>query len=495
MNSSKHNEGTNMKTTTFLFKVLCMALTAVLLLPAMSCAKTPDNGDNTTPEDTTAADTTQVPETTIADTTEAPDAIFADAAACRAATESVENIELMLGMWVTPRPHLMTTQEDADARFAEIKEAGINMVYSFGESGDAALMDRMLKAAEKNGVKVMIELGRVADASTIEANLALVNQTKDYPAVLGYNMYDEPNVSVYALLGQQYAKIREIVSDDMLVMCNLFPNYAKDSQLGISSGKDGMTTYQVYLDRFMSEVKSDILSFDHYPFSASDTQDQNKIKQMLKNFSDIALCAQKYDVPAWGFVQNSSWDGMRIPNDDELRWLSHFHLIFGLDSYSYFLYAQPYNFVSNEGVFEGMLTYDGERTEIYDRVKANNESLAGMKGRYLAYDFKGFNVSKMSSGYKSSISKELYLENFGPLVGVDGTHNVLVGCFENEETVAYYVMNFNYRFENTAILDFGEGADFTVWGADGVQSMGTAKKLEINLLPGEGKFIEMKKYN
>ena len=144
-----------MKTSTFLFKALCMALTAVLLLPAMSCAKTPDNGDDTTPEDTTAADTTQVPETTIADTTEAPDAIFADAEACRAATESVENIELMLGMWVTPRPHLMTTQEDADARFAEIKESGINMVYSFGESNDAALLDRMLKVAEKNGVKVI----------------------------------------------------------------------------------------------------------------------------------------------------------------------------------------------------------------------------------------------------------------------------------------------------------------------------------------------------
>lgn len=480
-----------MKTSTFLFKTLCMALTAVLLLPAMSCAKTPDSGADTTPENTT----TQAPETTVADTTQEPDAVFADDAACKAATESVQPIELMLGMWVTPRPHLMTTQEDADARFAEIKESGINMVYSFGESNDAALLDRMLKAADKNGVSVMIELWRVVDASTIEANLALVEQTKNYPAVLGYNMYDEPNASIYPLLGQQYAKIREIVDEDKLVMCNLFPNYAKASQLGISSGKDGMTAYQVYLDRFMSEVKSDVLSFDHYPFKASDTQDQNKVKEMLKNFSDIALCAEKYNVPSWGFVQNSSWSGMRIPNDDELRWLSHFHLIFGLDSYSYFLYSQPYNVESSEGFFEGMLTYDGERTEIYDRVKANNKALEGMKGRYLAYDFKGFNISKMSSGYKSSIAEQLRLEDFGPLTGVDGTHNVLVGCFENEDCVAYYVMNFNYHFENTAILDFGDGTDFTVWGSGGVESMGNAKKLEIDLLPGEGKFIEMKKYN
>lgn len=475
------------------FKALTLTLAAFVVLPILACAKVPNDGISS--DTTTSGGGTTVADTTDAQTTAEPESAFASAETRLEATESVEPIDLMLGMWVTPRPHLMRTQEDADARFAEIKKSGINMVYSFGESSDAALMDRMLKAAEKNGVSVMIELWRVADASTIEANLTLVKQTMGYGSVIGYNMYDEPNANIYGLLGEQYRRIRETVGEDKLIMCNLFPNYAKDSQLGISSGKDGMTAYQVYIDRFMSEVRSDVLSFDYYPFKASSNDDQGKIRDMLINFSDIALCAQKYDVPAWGFVQNSSWSGTRIPNDNELRWLSHFHLIFGLQSYSYFLYSQPSDVAGGEGIFEGMLTYGGERTEIYDRVKANNEALSGLRGRFLDYTLKGFNVDKMSSYYERYIAEQLKLESFGTLVSVESKYGLLVGCFENEEGVAYYVMNFNYHLDNTATLNFSESADVTVWGADGIEQMGNTPTLELQLLPGEGKFVEMKIYN
>ena len=39
----------------------------------------------------------------------------------------------------------------------------------------------------------------------------------------------------------------------------------------------------------------------------------------------------------------------------------HFHLIFGLKSFSYFLYCQPDDKPGVEGVFEGMITYNGEK--------------------------------------------------------------------------------------------------------------------------------------
>lgn len=94
--------------------------------------------------------------------------IFFDKEACREASENVENIELTVGMWVAPRAHLMKTQEEADRRFAEIKEAGINMYYSFYEDTDDAWLDRMLKAAEKNDIDVLISLERVAALSDID---------------------------------------------------------------------------------------------------------------------------------------------------------------------------------------------------------------------------------------------------------------------------------------------------------------------------------------
>ncbi|MBQ7321177.1 MAG: beta-galactosidase [Clostridia bacterium] len=471
-------------------RAFCFGIASLLTLPLLACGKeTP-----AVTETTTAATATE----TTTETTAATEAVYgwtADPETMLAATESVPVIEPMLGCWVTPRPHLMTTQADADARYAELRESGINMVYSFGDTGDPAHMDRMLRAAEKNGVRVMIELNRITDAAGIDANLELVRRSESYPAVIGYNMYDEPNAALYPLLGEQLVRIREMVGEEKLIMCNLFPNYANATQLGISSEKDGLTPYQQYVDRFMSEVKSDILSFDFYPFHTDTGKDTDKIKAMLVNFSDVALCAKKYGVPYWGFVQNSSWSGTRVPNENELRFLTHFHMIFGLDSYSYFLYSQPSNVSGGEGIFKGMLTYDGERTEIYDRVKANNEALAGLRGRYLDYELKGFLTAKLSKGYTASIAEELKLDSFGPLCGIESQYNLLIGCFENEAgEQAYYVMNFVYGLDGNVTLDFGDGAEFTLWGSEGIEQMGDQKTVTFDLLPGEGKFLEMKTY-
>lgn len=473
-------------------RLLCLMMSVLLLCPTVSCAK-----EDTDMTDTTTARTDTA--TTTAASTAAPPAEpgrLADEATCRAATERVPAIENLIGCWVPPLPHLMTTQEQADARYAELRACGINMVYSFGgEIQNAAHRERMLNAAEKNGVAVLVELNRLTDESGIEANLDIVRATMHHPAVIGYNMYDEPNTALYPALGEQLRRIREIVGEDKLIMCNLFPNYANATQLGIAGEKDGMTAYQQYIEQFMQTVDSDILSFDYYPFMADSGKDADKIKSMLQNFSDIALCAQKYDVPCWGFVQNSSWSGTRVPSEGELRFLSHFHMMFGLQSYSHFLYCQPYNVATGEGMFRGALTYDGEQTEIYDRIKQINTELAGMRGRYLDYSLRGFLTANLSKGYAACIDDALRLESFGPLTTADCDYNLLIACFENEAgEQAYYVLNFLYLIGSTATLQLGESAPFTVWGADGIEQMGEQSSVTVDLLPGEGKFIEIKTY-
>ena len=479
-----------MKFCNILRRAALTVLTAVLMIPTLSCAKE----NPTMTAETTAQISTTAAETATEAVTEAY-GWLAEAQAMLTATESVEVIEHMLGCWVTPRPHMMIDQEQADARYAEVAESGIDMVYSFGDTSDGVLMDRVLRAAEKNGIRVMIELGRITDESGIAANLELVKATMDYPAVLGYNMYDEPNAAIFPILGKQLEQIRAIVGESRLIMCNLFPNYANATQLGISGEKDGMTPYAQYLDRFMSEVGSDVLSFDFYPFATDTGKDTDKIKSMLINFSDIALCAKKYGVPTWGFAQNSSWSGMRVPNDGELRFIAHFHNIFGLESYSYFLYCQPYDIDAGEGMFKGMIDYDGNRTEVYDRVKRINEEQDGLRGRYLDYTLKGFLTTNLSKGYTASIADDLKLDTFGALRTSESKYNLLIGCFENEAgEQAYYIMNFVYGLDNTVTLDLGDGAAFTLWGQNGIEAMGEQKTLTIDLRPGEGKFLEMKTY-
>ncbi len=479
----------------YLKKAIYLGLTAALLLPLGACGNAADTTE------TTASTTTETATATEATATQTelpagwtPASWVAEPEEMLAATKSVPVIKQSFGTWVTPRAHLMTTQEDADARYAELAESGINMIYSFDQMGDPALLDRALRAAEQAGVSVMVDLHRVVDESTIAVNLEIVRSTKDYPAVLGYNMYDEPNAAVFDLMGQELVAIREIVGQDKLIMCNLFPNYATDAQLGTVATAD-KTAYQNYIEGFMNKVGPDVLSFDYYPFTRLMDKDSDKIKGMFKNFSDIALYGKQYDVPTWGFVQNSSWSGTRIPNDGELRFLSHFHLMFGLESYSYFLYAQPSPAEGVEGIFQGMLTYDGERTDIYDRVKANNEALRGLRGRYLDYELVGFLTDELSRGYAASLADELKLESFGPLTAADTDRNLLIGCFENDKgEKAYYALNMVYAYDASVTLEFRESTAFSLWGSQGIEQMGSLQAVTFDLLPGEGKFIEMKTY-
>ncbi len=458
----------------FLKSVLCIALTACMLLPLVSCA----SGGQT--QATTQSPSIDRPQ----DTT-----WTADEAAMRKAEGLAPSHELMIGAWVTPRPHYTATQEEADAQYALMKEAGINMAYSFGDTGDRAHLDRILNAAYKNGVSIIIDLSPTVFESNISANLETVLFTKDYPAVIGYHMQDEPNATTFEVLGLEYDAIREIVGDDKIILCNLYPNYAKPAQIGISAA-DGLTAYQNYLDKCMRLTHSDILSFDYYPYKLNSTRTPG----FLENLSDVALCGKKYQAPTWGFIQSAKWEGMRLPHEGELRLNSHLCLAFGLDSFSCFVYAQPAPDGTDKNYF-GPIDYEGNKTEVYPLIQQNNLALAGMQGRYLEYELEGICVSNLKNTYVTRIPEALTLEKVGSLSKTDSSQNVLISYFKNEAGEdAYYLVNMDYNKSNTVTLHLDQVSDYTLWGADGIEQMGGQKTISFDLLPGEGKFLEMKTF-
>lgn len=56
---------------------------------------------------------------------------------------------------------LTPTQEEADKRYAEIKEAGMVMAYSIHvDPNNMDMLMRSLDAAEKNGIKMLVYLMR-----------------------------------------------------------------------------------------------------------------------------------------------------------------------------------------------------------------------------------------------------------------------------------------------------------------------------------------------
>lgn len=401
--------------------------------------------------------------------------------------EETEDTPVLLGVWVPPLYRLTQTDEEADMRYRELKELGVNMTYTHHPVHEVYNVNQLLRsldAAHKHGIKVMVIL------RPGQLGLSMVEKTKDHPAVMGYNLVDEPGFGSFAQLAKLRDKIKEMADEDKIIMCNLFPNYAPDNFLG-TTPTDGKSSYEVYVEKYMDMVRPDVLSFDHYPFLADKTHDSQKIQLMLENFSIIRLYGEKYNVDTWGFVQNSSWQGTRLPNDDELRFIVHFHLIFGLKSYSYFLYCQPSADPGVEGVFEGMITYEGEKTEVYHRVQKQNQDINAMKGVFMKYDHKVFLTHNMPEEYVASINESLRVEKYKGIEKIESDGSLLIGCFEKDGRTGYYVMNFNYEKGVKATIKLDDKYEFRVWGANGLEQLKNGSKVELDLLPGEGRFVEI----
>jgi hypothetical protein len=401
--------------------------------------------------------------------------------------DNTEETELLLGLWVPPIYLLTPTQEEAEKRYAEIKEAGMVMAYSIHvDPNNMDMLMRSLDAAEKNGIKMLVYLMRYNN----EKNLEIVEATKNHPAVLGYNLFDEPEYSEFDNIAQLRDEIKKIVPEDKIIMCNMFPNYATDSVFGPNPNLYE-SNYNNYLDTYMQKVRPDVLSFDYYPFMKDPKADPDWIAGMLTNLSDIRNIGKKYGVDTWGFVQNSGWSYTRVPNANELRFICHLHLIFGLKSYSYFLYCQPNDKPGTAGIFEGMLTFHGEKTDIYYRVKKQNKDLKKMKGVFLNYDHVGFVTHNMTKKHTDAIAKDLRYDKYKELEKIKSKGSILVGIFEKDGKTGLYVMNFDYKKNNKVTLELDSKTEFKVWGDDGLEQMKKADSIKLKLDPGEGKFIEL----
>ena len=434
-----------------------------------------------------------------------PEIWQADESLMAAATAAAGKNELLIGCWIPPRPAQMKTQEDADARMAELAASGINCVSTHNSDlSSLKFIDRLCVAAAKYDVKVIIELGRDLSKSGIRTNLRYVEKTKDYEAVIGYNLFDEPLAYMAPDLAAEYEAVREVVGDSKIVMINMLPNYGPKDTMAPET-PEGLTWYQSYLEYFAGD-STDALSFDFYPFSANPARDAGSIAAMMENLSDIAVIAKKHELPTWGFVQNSSWNGMREPDDRELAFLCHLHLIFGLESYSYFLYAETSN--GAEGSFSAMLTYDSKLTDMYYRVQKNNADLKNAGYRFLSYSLKGFLTGGISGYFANRVDAGLKLEGDNDLASFEAERDTLIGVFEGRsegDNIArgyatdnankgYYLLNFDSENADKVTLKFGTVTPYTVWGPGGIEAMGAGTELTVELAAYDGRFIELRTF-
>ncbi len=127
-----------------------------------------------------------------------------------------------------------------------------------------------------------------------------VEQSGDSDAILGYYIMDEPSATYFPALGKAVAAVRRH-APGKLAYINLFPNYATVGAPDTS--QLGTPTYTEYLERFVDEVKPQVISYDNYMTQVSmDMTDPRPTALYYTNLLEIRRVAFQNDLPFWNIV-------------------------------------------------------------------------------------------------------------------------------------------------------------------------------------------------
>ena len=246
-------------------------------------------------------------------------------------------------------------------RFGELAETGINQSLTFYSSADAAM--KALDMAEKANVKVIVACPELETETE-----KTVRRFMNHPALAGYYLRDEPDVSLFQKLSAWVRKI-EAVDSTHYCYINLFPNFVSPNSLGTPE-------YSDYVTRFLEEVPVRYLSFDNYPIVGK------KLRPLwYQNLEIIANSSRQFNLPFRAFALTTAHSKYPIPGLAELRLQVFSNLAYGAQGIQYFTYWTP---PPVEWDFHhGPINAEGQRTSTYELIRTMNAEINALSGVFL----------------------------------------------------------------------------------------------------------------
>jgi hypothetical protein len=167
----------------------------------------------------------------------------------------------------------------------------------------------------------------------------MVKAAGSSPAVMGYFIMDEPGAKDFPALGRAVAAVKQY-APGKLAYINLLPDYATigatdKSQLGTSN-------YTEYLERFVSEVKPQLLSYDNYRVLISnEMKDPGKAASYYRNLLEVRRVALAHQLPYLNIESaNQNRPYTPIPAPANLAFQAYTTLAAGYRGVTWFTYFQ-----------------------------------------------------------------------------------------------------------------------------------------------------------
>ncbi|MFQ6097411.1 MAG: hypothetical protein ACE5O2_06735 [Armatimonadota bacterium] len=213
-----------------------------------------------------------------------------------------------------------------------------------------------LPLCEKQGLKALVfgtadrgPLGRgewkkLSDEDIVSFVREMVQDAGDSQAILGYYLMDEPGATWFPRLAVAVDAVKKF-APGKLAYINLFPGYAT---IGAPDTSQLETpTYEEYLERFVAEVKPQVISYDDYMVQYSmDLSNSGPAAQYFRDLLTVRRVAQKHDLPFWNIVSsNQIRSHTTIPSPANLQFQAYTTLAAGGRGVTWYTYnARGYGY-------------------------------------------------------------------------------------------------------------------------------------------------------
>lgn len=194
-----------------------------------------------------------------------------------------------------------------------------------------------------------------------------VARSHDSPAVVGYFITDEPNARDFPALAKAVEEVKRY-APGKLAYINLLPDYGT---LGSPDGSQlGTASYAEYLDRYIAEVKPQLLSYDNYRVLASnDLKKPAAAASYFTNLLAVRERALKHGLPFWNIVSsNQIRPHTPVPSPANLLFQAYTSLAAGANGVTWYkYYSSSYRY--------GPIDLQGNRTATWSYLKMVNDQL------------------------------------------------------------------------------------------------------------------------
>lgn len=325
-----------------------------------------------------------------------------------------------IGLWGDP-----PADQQTDARFAEIAEANFTFVIGIFGASTPAAVQRQLELCERQNLKAIVSMAGLAP-----------DRLPDGKACWGYFLADEPGSGAFPGLRKTVDALRQ-ARPGKLAYVNLFPTYAPASALGT-------TSYVAHVARFVSEVKPDVLSMDHYPMFKPDADGRAGYCENLEAMRRQSLAA---GIPFWNFFNTMPFGAHSDPTEAQLRWQVYASLAYGAKGVMYFCYWTPAGDEFPKG--GAIIRRDGTRTRHYDEARRINAALKNLGPTLMKLTSTG--VFRVQPADPPSALKGSSIRSLSP-------GDYLIGTFRHEDgRKAVLLMNYHFAYSAWPTVEFAAG--------------------------------------